>query len=148
MPMIDKNLINLEGNVATQKEMFHYLADLAFQEDRAKDSTAIEQGLNEREAESTTGFGKHIAIPHTKNSAVKEPTVIMVRNQQSLEWNSLDGQPVETIINLLVPDNQSDTHLKMLAKLSRQMMHADFTDVLKTGTKEEILTMLTKVLSD
>lgn len=148
MTMIDKHLIDLTVDVTSQKEMFHYLANIAFQNGRIIDSQSIEQGLQDRETEATTGFGNNIAIPHTKSNAVKEPTVIIARNEEGLEWHSLDGKPVSTIINLLVPDSQADMHLKMLAKLSRQMMHTDFTDILKTGTKDEILTSITNILAD
>lgn len=148
MNIINDKLIDLNVNVNSQQDMFDYLADLAACQGRVTDSEAIKLGLQAREQESTTGFGKEVAIPHTKNKAVKEPTIIILRNKNNLEWHSLDGKPVNTVINLLVPDNQADIHLKMLARLSRQMMHNDFLEILKSGSKTDILAIITQVLSD
>ncbi|WP_099974189.1 fructose PTS transporter subunit IIA [Lactobacillus terrae] len=148
MNIIDADLVNLDLDLSTQDDVFKYLANSSVKNGRANNVDSIYQGLIEREKESTTGFGKGIAIPHTKNSAVIDVTVAVIRTNNLIEWNSLDGKPVNTMINLLVPDNQADEHLKLLAKLSRQLMHEDFTNVLKNGTKEEILEIVNNVITN
>lgn len=50
-------------------------------------------------------------------------------------------------INLLVPDGKSNIHLKMLAKLSRQLMHKEFTTILKEGSEGQILEAIQNVLN-
>ncbi|WP_163652081.1 fructose PTS transporter subunit IIA [Listeria sp. PSOL-1] len=147
MTFIEKNLINLQTEFTNQKEAFRYLANLAFENGRTTSVESVYQGLVEREQESTTGFGKNIAIPHTKNKAVKEPTILVVRNGKLMEWQALDNQPVHTLICLLVPDNKDDVHLRLLAKISRKLMHTEFTDLLKNGNAEQILNEINLVLN-
>ncbi|MBF7120299.1 PTS fructose transporter subunit IIA [Pediococcus pentosaceus] len=147
MVMINKSLIDLEASEDSQKAIFKHLAQMAFDEGRIADIDGVENGLKDREMEATTGFGKGIAIPHTKSKYVKEPTIIVLRNNQEIEWNSLDGKPVNMFINLLVPDGKSNIHLKMLAKLSRQLMHKEFTTILKEGSEGQILEAIQNVLN-
>lgn len=146
--MIEKEYINIDLDLKTQNEVFEYLSLQATELGITDSQKDIYEGLQEREKESTTGFGKGIAIPHTKNKAVKDPSILVVRSKNLIEWNSLDGNPINTAISLLVPDGNSNIHLKLLSKISRQMMHSEFTDVLKEGTKEEIFTTITNILDN
>lgn len=148
MAIINENLIRLDADLATQEAVFQELSKMAYLNNRVTNQQVIVTGLKMREAETTTGFGNGIAIPHTKNKAVKKPTVIVLRNKQLINWHSLDGKPVNTIISLLVPVDRGDTHLRMLAKLSRQMMHREFTDALKFDDQQQILTTISAVLQE
>lgn len=148
MAIINEDLIQLKADLATQEAVFQELSKMAYLNQRVTNQQVIANGLKAREEETTTGFGNGIAIPHTKNKAVKEPTVIVLRNKQLIDWHSLDGKPVNTIISLLVPTSRADEHLRMLAKLSRQMMHREFTDALKFDNQQQILTTISAVLQE
>lgn len=148
MAIINEDLIQLKADLVTQEAVFQELSKMAYLNQRVTNQQVIANGLKAREEETTTGFGNGIAIPHTKNKAVKEPTVIVLRNKQLIDWHSLDGKPVNTIISLLVPTSRADEHLRMLAKLSRQMMHREFTDALKFDNQQQILTTISAVLQE
>lgn len=140
--------INMTLNGSTQKEVMASLADLALKLNIVDDKETLVDDYLEREKESTTGFGNGVAIPHARTDNVKTTSILFGRTTEDIEWDSLDGKPVNTVISLLVPNDQGDTHLKLLAKLSRQLVHKDFVNILKTGSKEEVFEAINNVLTD
>lgn len=110
-------------------------------------SQKFEEAIYSREAESTTGIGMSVAIPHGKSAAVKEPSVVFGRNQKGINWNSLDGEPSKLIFMIAVPeDNKDDAHLKILQMLSRKLMDNNFREQLLQATgKEEVMSLLDTV---
>jgi PTS system, fructose subfamily, IIA component len=148
MTMFNVDHINMNLNGNTQKEILSSLATLAKSQDIVSDEDTLVQDYLEREKESTTGFGNGVAIPHARTNNVKTTAILFGRSNSDIEWNSLDGKPVNTFISLLVPNDQGDTHLKLLAKLSRQLVHKDFVSILKNGTKEEVFTAINNVLEN
>ncbi|MFC6181526.1 PTS sugar transporter subunit IIA [Lactiplantibacillus daowaiensis] len=100
----------------------------------ALDKSALVQGFLAREAESTTGFGNGVAIPHTKITGISEPIVSVISFQHPVDWTSLDDQPVEIAIGLVMPQTGADQdHLKVLSKLARKLMDTDFIAALQAA---------------
>lgn len=137
-------ITNISGT--TQKSILTELAAKALELGVVKDADQLVTDYLEREAESTTGFGNGVAIPHSKSSNNLQATILFARSDQEVEWASLDGEPVNTWISLIVPDTEAGLHLQLLAKLSRQLVHPEFIDTLKHGTADEINTLITNIL--
>lgn len=57
------------------------------------DFDVFKQGIMNREAQTSTGLGDGIAMPHSKNEAVKEATVLFAKSSKGVDYESLDGQP-------------------------------------------------------
>jgi PTS system nitrogen regulatory IIA component len=75
--------------------------------------------LLQRERLGSTGLGRGIAIPHVKFRALKSIVCLFARLDESIEFDSLDGEPVDLIFLLLAPEHASGDHLKALARISR-----------------------------
>lgn len=75
--------------------------------------------LEVREKLSTTGIGFGVAIPHCKSSEVSELQVVVGRFEQGVDFDALDGKPVEIFFLLVAPEQSSSEHLKVLAKIAR-----------------------------
>ncbi|MFH5810987.1 PTS fructose transporter subunit IIA [Companilactobacillus sp. FL22-1] len=148
MEMFNLNHLDMNLTGKNQREVLESLADMALDLKIVDNSSTLVNDYLEREKESTTGFGNGVAIPHARTDNVKSAAILFGRISNDIEWNSLDGKPVNTVISLLVPNDQSDTHLKLLAKLSRQLVHKDFVDILKTGSKQEVFEAIDKVLNN
>lgn len=131
-----------------QKEVLRSLAKLAFQLGVVSSTDDLLQDYLDREQESTTGFGWGVSIPHTKSDDVLRASVLFGRTEQPIEWHSLDGDPVNTIISLLVPASESDEHLHLLAALSRKLSHPDFVQRLKTGSRKEIYQLISQTIGE
>lgn len=110
-------------------------------------TSEFKKAILAREAESTTGIGMSVAIPHGKSSAVKEPSVVFGRCPEGIDWASLDGEPAKLMFMIAVPaDNQTDAHLKILQMLSRKLMDDQFREeLLAATTKDEVMSLLDTV---
>ncbi|WP_413375611.1 fructose-specific PTS transporter subunit EIIC [Alkalihalobacillus sp. 1P02AB] len=108
----------------------------------------FKQAILAREAESTTGLGMNIAIPHGKSKAVKRPTVAFGIKQEGVDWSSLDGTSAKLIFMLAIPEESAgDDHLKILQMLSRKLMDDTFREqLLRVANKEEAYELLNQIV--
>ncbi len=110
-----------------------------FDAGRISDIETYKEGILAREAQTSTGLGDGIAMPHAKNSAVKEATVLFAKSQKGVDYEALDGQPTYLFFMIAAPEGANDTHLQALAALSRLLIDADFVGKLKeANTPEEV----------
>ncbi|MDW8743103.1 fructose-specific PTS transporter subunit EIIC [Streptococcus suis] len=128
-------LLDLQATekVAVIDEMITSLVDQGFVTDFETFKTDI---LN-REAQTTTGLGDGIAMPHAKNAAVKEGTVLFAKSNKGVDYASLDGQPTDLFFMIAAPEGANDTHLAALAELSKYLMKAGFADKLRGASSPE-----------
>ena len=94
----------------------------------ADDADAVMQAFLARESEGTTGMMEGFAIPHAKSDAIKEAAVIVVKDDSGVKgWDTMDGEPVNVAIALLIPGAQAGTtHLKILSKVAEALMDEQF----------------------
>ncbi|WP_436374041.1 fructose-specific PTS transporter subunit EIIC [Cytobacillus sp. BC1816] len=104
----------------------------------------FKQAILNREAQSSTGLGMNIAIPHGKSNAVKRPAVAFGIKRDGVDWKSLDGSDAKLIFMIAVPEKAAgDAHLKILQMLSRKLMDEDFREqLLKASSKEQAYRLL------
>ena len=148
MSLVNKEDVVLELEGTTQKEILHQLALKAYELNRVDNAETFYVQLCLREKEATTGFGNGIAIPHARHKCVKQAGIIIARCQNKIEWNSMDGNPVQTCICLIAPDDKNDFHLAMLSKLARKLIYEDFVEMLKHGDVETLVQEVNKVLEN
>lgn len=104
------------------------------------DKSSFKEAIHAREAQSTTGVGEGIAIPHAKSDAVKKPAIAFGKAIDGIEYESLDGQPARLFFMIAAPAGGAQTHLEALAKLSGILMNEEVrTELLHATTKEEII---------
>lgn len=135
-------LDNIEVKVpgSTQAEIFQVIANLAVENGYAADAPAVIKGLEEREAESTTGMMDGFAIPHTQSHAIKEPAIVILSLDSGVDWQSLDGQPITFVVSLLIPTGEAGTtHLQLLSKVARMLMKEEIKQQLKEATTKEVI---------
>ncbi|MEM7690389.1 MAG: PTS sugar transporter subunit IIA [Pseudomonadota bacterium] len=77
------------------------------------------EGLEQREALGSTGFGKGIAIPHCRSAAVNRPTMALLKLTEPCDFDAADAEPVSLVFGLVSPENAGATHLHALAAISR-----------------------------
>lgn len=103
------------------------------------DSAAIQQGLTEREALGSTGFGRAIAIPHTKLAQLDHCVGIFLRLAEPVDFDAHDGKPVDLIFALLSPEKGGIEHLKSLAAISRFLRDDHLVTKLRGATGSDAL---------
>ena len=101
------------------------------------DFETFKEGILAREALTSTGLGDGIAMPHSKNTAVKEATVLFAKSNKGVDYESLDGQPTDLFFMIAAPEGANDTHLAALAELSQYWMKDGFADKLRQVTSPD-----------
>ncbi|MGN3974665.1 PTS sugar transporter subunit IIA [Tsuneonella sp. SYSU-LHT278] len=108
------------------------------------DRAVVLEGLEEREALGSTGFGRGIALPHARIEGLRRPVAALLKLARPIEFGSADRMPVDLAIGLLSPTNAGATHLHALAALSRMVrdedMHRALTEASDTETLYALLT--------
>ncbi|HEO7834505.1 TPA: PTS sugar transporter subunit IIA [Streptococcus agalactiae] len=100
----------------------------------------FKDGIMKREAQTSTGLGDGIAMPHSKNAAVKEATALFAKSASGVDYEALDGQPTDLFFMIAAPDGANDTHLAALAELSKYLLKEGFADQLRQAkTPDDII---------
>jgi len=132
--IISESLVSLNLQATSKIDALNQLAAIAAKEGKVNDEATYIQAVLKREEEFSTAVGFGIAIPHGKSEAVNEPFFMFAR-VDNLDWNSMDGEPVDLIFLIGVPmSDASSIHLKILASLSRKLMKQPFRDSLREAT--------------
>lgn len=93
----------------------------------------IVEAIVAREKTGSTGIGSGVGIPHAKVDGVKDVVGAFGRIQPGLDFNAVDGAPVELIFLILAPPSQSDAYLQILRKVMGAIKKPNFVKFLKTG---------------
>ncbi|HGA1168194.1 TPA: fructose-specific PTS transporter subunit EIIC [Streptococcus suis] len=136
----DVMLLDLQATSkeAVIDEMIASLVDKGY----VTDFDVFKTGIMNREAQTTTGLGDGIAMPHAKNAAVKEATVFFAKSNKGIDYASLDGQPTDLFFMIAAPEGANDTHLAALAELSKYLMKPGFADKLRgVSSPEEVISV-------
>ena len=136
----DVMLLDLQATEKTAviEEMIKSLVDHGY----VTDFEIFKEGILAREALTSTGLGDGIAMPHSKNSAVKEATVLFAKSNKGVDYESLDGQPTDLFFMIAAPEGANDTHLAALAELSQYLMKDGFADKLrKVSLPDEVIAL-------
>lgn len=109
------------------------------------DDALYRKDILAREAQSSTGIGEGIAMPHAKDSAVQRATVLFAKSQNGVEYDALDGQPVYLFFMIAAPEGANDTHLQALAGLSSLLINPQLVaDLKQAQTPEGVQTLFAK----
>ncbi|HUO10797.1 MAG TPA: PTS sugar transporter subunit IIA [Phycisphaerae bacterium] len=114
-------------------ELVKVLADAG----EVKDSQVLLNSVLEREATRTTGIGNGLAIPHGKCAGVDHLVVAIGKPETPIEFESIDGRPVNLIVLLASPPDQTGPHIQALARISRLMNVDAFRQAMRTATNPQ-----------
>ncbi len=121
-----------------KQQVLMRLADL-FAAAYGVNAEEVFEGLEQRETLGSTGFGKGVAIPHCRSTAVRRPTVAVLRLDTPCEFGAADAMPVTLVFGLLSPENAGATHLHALAAISRLLRDETKLQALMNAPEAEAL---------
>ncbi|OAH56121.1 MULTISPECIES: PTS fructose transporter subunit IIABC [Bacillaceae] len=135
--LLKKDTMILDLSATDKVSVIDELAAKLDQAGRLNDRVIFKEAILAREAQSTTGVGESIAIPHAKTAAVKEAAVAFGRSKAGIDYESLDGQPAHLFFMIAAPDGANEAHLETLSSLSSFLMDPEFRQVLMNARTEE-----------
>lgn len=131
--------IQVDVDVKDRDGALKYLANFAVQNNLATDASKVLASYEQREQEGSTGMTEGFAIPHAQSAAINKSAMIILKLKNPIDWQSLDGQKIDTVISFLIPEVDSNSHLKYLSNTAKLLTHEDFIASLKkANTPEEI----------
>jgi PTS system nitrogen regulatory IIA component len=105
-------------DIASKKRLLETLAGLLAADQPSLDPETVFERLLERERLGSTGLGHGVALPHARVKEVTEAVGAFVRTAKGVDYDTVDGEPVDLAFALLVPESATDEHLQLLAQLA------------------------------
>lgn len=102
-----------------------------------KDASILLNSVLEREATRTTGIGNGLAIPHGKCTGVDHLVIAIGKPETPIDFESIDGRPVNLIVLLASPPDQTGPHIQALARISRLMTVDGFRQAMRSATSAQ-----------
>lgn len=129
----------------TKQEAISEMIDLLCDQYGIADRQQIKDAVWQREKTRTTGIGHGVAIPHGKSTQCRQLSMAMGRPANAIEFGSIDGKPVDLIILLVSPVDETGPHIQALANISRLLTDERFRASLKrAGSGQEAFDLIAK----
>ena len=132
--VLNKNVMLFDLQATDKEGVINEMVRSLIDNGVVTDFDTFKAGIMNREAQTSTGLGDGIAMPHNKNEAVKEATVLFAKSNKGVDYASLDGQPTDLFFMIAAPEGANDTHLAALAELSKYLMKPGFADKLRQAS--------------
>ncbi|GGL62140.1 PTS fructose transporter subunit IIABC [Sporolactobacillus putidus] len=128
--MIERAMV-MDMKATTKEAAIDELISSLYKNGRINDPKLFKEMILKREAESSTGIGDGIAMPHAKTKAVNEATVVFGRSKSGVNYEALDGKPSHLFFMIAAPEGAANVHLQTLAALSRLLIDQEFVAQVK-----------------
>ncbi|MYL22730.1 PTS fructose transporter subunit IIA [Halomonas alkaliantarctica] len=127
----------------SKKRVLEFFSTFIAQNIPSLDSQEVFSRLISRERLGSTGIGNGVAIPHARSPHCTSPIASFFKLAEAVDFDAIDGDPVDLVFILLVPEEADDTHLALLGQVATIMNDADTRAQLrKTGSQRELLDLI------
>ncbi|CAM4161075.1 PTS fructose transporter subunit IIC [Streptococcus penaeicida] len=129
--LLRKDLMILDLQASSKESAIDEMIGKLVEKNVVTDFETFKAGIMAREAQTSTGLGDGIAMPHSKNEAVSQASVLFAKSANGLDYQALDGQATDLFFMIAAPEGANDTHLAALAQLSQYLLKDGFADKLR-----------------
>ena len=102
----------------------------------------IFQKLYEREKLGTTAFGNGIAIPHARIEGIQNAKIIILKLTEAIDFNSIDGNKVDIVMSLFVPNDNNEMHIELLSSIASLLDNQVFREKIRTANTASDVMMI------
>ncbi|MGZ5078140.1 MAG: PTS sugar transporter subunit IIA [Usitatibacter sp.] len=127
--LLPLNHVLLGLDVSSKKRLFEQIG-LLFENSRQIPRARVFDSLFDREKLGSTALGFGVAIPHGRIKTLKEPVCAFVRTANAIAFEAPDGQPVNLVFAMLVPEHATEAHLELLSELAQMFSDAQLREAL------------------
>ena len=141
--LLSKDGIELNVTAKDKNDIINKMTNLMLKTGRITDLNAYKELVLKREEEGSTGVGEGIAIPHGKGDCVTEPGLVAMVVPNGVEYDALDGKPVNLLFMIAAPNTSDNVHLDVLSRLSTMLMDTEFKNkLISAKSKAEFLNII------
>jgi len=134
--------ISVADPASSKKRVLEQAARLLAANAEEPASELIFERLLERERLGSTGLAGGVALPHARMPGVDESRGAFLRLAEAVEFDALDDQPVDLVFALLVPEDATEEHLRLLAQLAGMFNDEELRNRLREAEAGEALAIL------
>ena len=146
--ILTEQSINLELKGSDKKKIIAELVKLIAKSKKLRNKKAFYKAVMEREKLGSTGIGNGVAIPHAKSAWVKGFALAFARDNEGIDFGALDGEKTYLFFAFASPKNEVETHLKILAEISRLVKDKFVVERLRRARdKKEVLRIISTTKS-
>ncbi len=143
--MLNPQCLRVPLEAANKQEAIYQLVDLLCEQLQIAARDELKDAIWQRELTRTTGIGHGVAIPHGKSTGCHRLAMAVAKPAKPLDFGSIDGKPVDLIILLASPPDQTGPHIEALATISRMLQDQAFhAAVKKASTAQELYELFTQ----
>lgn len=132
-----RSLVNVPGG--SKKRVLEQIANLISEQVPDLDAQVVFESFIAREKLGSTGFGNGIAIPHCRLKGCSSPVSALISLNLPVDFDAIDGEPVDLLFVLLVPEEATNQHLELLRQIASMLDQKDVRDKLRGATTNEAL---------
>ncbi|MDG1416737.1 MAG: PTS IIA-like nitrogen regulatory protein PtsN [Maricaulis sp.] len=122
----------MDLGASSRKQVLQALSEIAAHK-TGMEARVIFESVLQRERLGSTGVGQGVAIPHARLRGIRDVTGFFARLKSPVDFESIDGRPVDLVFMLLAPEDAGAEHLKALARVSRLMRREDVRERLRAA---------------
>ncbi len=127
---------------ASKKRVLEQLGQRLAESSQDLTQDEVFDALLERERLGSTGLGKGIALPHARMSQIAQSVAAFIQLPEGIDFDAIDNQPVDLAFAMLVPEEATEEHLQLLAKLAQMFDDSEFCSGLRSAESAEQLFQL------
>ena len=117
--------------LGSKKRLLEQLGELLASSSPLLSQHEIFDALLNREKLGSTGLGKGVAIPHGRMAGLEHPACAFIKLGAGVEFDASDGQPVDLVFALLVPEDSTEEHLQVLSTIAEIFSNAGICSALR-----------------
>jgi len=141
--ILDLNSIRMDAPSHSKKRVLEQAAQLLAKGDSEFGERIFER-LLERERLGSTGLAGGVALPHARMPGIRQTRGAFLKLDQPVDFDSVDGKPVDLVFALLVPEEATKEHLELLAELAGLFHDAGLCERLRNASAEQALSIFTQ----
>ncbi|MCG6966639.1 MAG: PTS IIA-like nitrogen regulatory protein PtsN [Chromatiaceae bacterium] len=134
--------ISIAEPASSKKRILEQAARLLAANAEEPSAEQIFERLLERERLGSTGLAGGVALPHARMPGIKDSRGAFLRLAEPVEFDALDGHPVDLVFALLVPEDATEDHLQLLAKLAATFNDPSLRTRLREADAEQAMAIL------
>lgn len=128
--LVDESCIDMDLPLKSKAEVFDTMIHHLYEAGIIQNENQFRQAVEYRETLSETGLEDGVAIPHGVDECVNRAAISYIRLKEPIEWESMDGKPIQHIFLMAIPANGDKTHIKMLSELAMMLVRKEAREAL------------------
>jgi PTS system nitrogen regulatory IIA component len=140
--LIDPDRVLCCPDIGSKKKLLEQISELLAKNIPQLSRNEIFDSLLNREKLGSTGLGKGVALPHGRMGSLDRPVCAFIKLGKPVEFDAADGQPVDLIFALLVPEDSTEEHLQILSSIAELFSNQAFCSRLNNCKSDACLFQL------